>query len=110
MALALNRQLLMQKLGHLVSFLRARLILGCFNNSASRIRLDSATCASRSSKGDDTINFVNQNQGGYRDSGVPGHKRAPYFRMKGDNFWETHNKALWKIYLAKGLVPVSFDI
>ena len=71
-ALALNRQILVHKFGHLVTLLWARLILGRFYNAVSRIPFQSTSGTPGFTESDDAFNFINLNQGGYRCRNVPG--------------------------------------
>ena len=71
-ALALNRQFLVHKFGHLVSLLWARLILGRFYDAVTRIPFDSVSGASNYSESDDPLNLLNLNRGGYRGRNIPG--------------------------------------
>ena len=71
-ALALNRQILVHKFGHLVTLLWARLILGRFYDAVSRIPFQSTSGTPGFTESDDAFNFINLNQGGYRGRNVPG--------------------------------------
>ena len=71
-ALALNRQFLVHKFGHLVTLLWARLILGRFYDAVSRIPFQSTSGTPGFTESDDAFNFINLNQGGYRGRNVPG--------------------------------------
>ena len=71
-ALALNRKLLVNKFGHLVTLLWTRLIIGRFYDAVSRIPFNFATGNSDFTESDDPLNFLNLNHGGYRGSNVPG--------------------------------------
>ena len=71
-ALALNRQILVHKFGHLVTLLWARFILGRFYDAVSRIPFQSTSGTSGFTESDDVFNFINSNQGGYRGRNVPG--------------------------------------
>ena len=71
-ALALNRQILVHKFGHLVTLLWARLILGRFYDAVSHIPFQSTSGTPGFTESDDAFNFINLNQGGYRGRNVPG--------------------------------------
>ena len=71
-ALALNRQFLVHKFGHLVSLLWARLILGRFYDAVTRIPFDSVSGAPNYYESDDPLNLLNLNRGGYRGRNIPG--------------------------------------
>ena len=56
-ALALNRNALVHKFGHLVSLLWARLILSCFRDAVSRITFEAATNAAEVPNDEGPLHF-----------------------------------------------------
>jgi len=71
-ALALNRNALVHKFGHLVSLLWARLILGRFRDVVSHLPFEAATDAAEVPNDEDPLHFFGSCRSAYRGRNVPG--------------------------------------
>jgi len=71
-ALALNRNALVHKFGHLVSLLWARLILGRFRDVVSHLPFEAATNAAEVPNDEDPLHFFGSCRSAYRGRNVPG--------------------------------------
>ena len=71
-ALALNRNALVHKFGHLVSLLWARLILSRFRDAVSHLPFEAATNAAEVPNDEDPLHFFGSCRSAYRGRNAPG--------------------------------------